>query len=309
MFRFLYVTDLHGWAGGYEAVLQTALDRGIKLIVNGGDMLPKGGAHDLQTQRLFLEEFMPQHMESLAAAGVEVFAMFGNDDMACLLPDWRDVLEAHANAHDLTDGWRRVGQAPSTQGGSGQGGAGQGFILRGCPFVPDVPFALKDWAVLDTPDFQRPSQYAPPVLSTLGGYEPIDDVEGFFRSRGTLADRLERLAAEAPSLERAILVTHSPPFGTGTGCIAIGGWDVGSKAVRKWIDRHQPLLTLHGHIHESPEVTGVHTARLGRTVVHQPGQVGRGAVIFSVVTIEGGQEGDQVSIERLVVPIRGRRTW
>jgi hypothetical protein len=171
--------------------------------------------------------------------------------------------------------------------------------------VPDVPFGLKDWAVLDAPDFQRPSQYASPVLSTLDGYEPIDDIDGFFRSRGTLADRLERLAAEARSMDRAILVTHAPPYGTRTGCIAIGGWDVGSKAVRRWIEQHQPLLTLHGHIHESPEVTGVHTARVGRTVVHQPGQVGRGAVIFSVVAIEG----DEVNIERLVVPVRGRRSW
>lgn len=302
MFRFLYVTDLHGWAGGYEAVLQTALDRGIKLIVNGGDMLPKGGRRDLQTQRLFLEEFMPQHLESLAAAGVEMFAMFGNDDMACLLPDWREVLDAHANAHDLMDRWHRVGPGGAEEEG---GGGQEEFILRGCPFVPDVPFGLKDWAVLDTPDFQRPSQYTSPVLSTLEGYQPIEDIDGFFRSRGTLADRLERLAAEAPSMARAILVTHSPPLGTGTGCIAIGGWDVGSKAVRRFIEHHQPLLSLHGHIHESPEVTGIHTARLGRCVVHQPGQVGRGAVIYSVLTIEG----DDVSIERLVVPVRGRRTW
>ncbi len=41
---------------------------------------------------------------------------------------------------------------------------------------------------------------------------------------------------------------------------------VGSAAVRALIDRHQPLLGLHGHIHEARGV-----ARLGRTVCINPG--------------------------------------
>jgi Icc-related predicted phosphoesterase len=68
-------------------------------------------------------------------------------------------------------------------------------------------------------------------------------------------------------------------------------------AVLRWINRHQPLLTLHGHIHESPDVTGRHAARLGRTVCHQPGQRGerQGLLVYSMVTIE---EARHVRIER-----------
>lgn len=38
--RLLYVTDLHGDKDIYNKILQLALDRNIKLIANGGDMLP-----------------------------------------------------------------------------------------------------------------------------------------------------------------------------------------------------------------------------------------------------------------------------
>jgi len=34
----------------------------------------------------------------------------------------------------------------------------------------------------------------------------------------------------------------------------------------------QPLLTLHGHIHESPDITGIWRNRAGRTWCVQPGQ-------------------------------------
>jgi len=41
---------------------------------------------------------------------------------------------------------------------------------------------------------------------------------------------------------------------------------VGSIAVRRFIEARQPLLTLHGHIHESARLTGAWQDRIGRTV-------------------------------------------
>jgi Icc-related predicted phosphoesterase len=49
---------------------------------------------------------------------------------------------------------------------------------------------------------------------------------------------------------------------------------VGSTAVRDAILKHQPLLSLHGHIHESKGVQ-----KLGRTTCINPGSVyGEGAL-------------------------------
>ena len=41
---------------------------------------------------------------------------------------------------------------------------------------------------------------------------------------------------------------------------------VGSVAIRRFIEECQPLLTLHGHIHESVRITGAFLDRIGRTV-------------------------------------------
>jgi Icc-related predicted phosphoesterase len=54
---------------------------------------------------------------------------------------------------------------------------------------------------------------------------------------------------------------------------------VGSKAVRRAIETYQPILSLHGHIHESRGV-----ATIGRTVCINPGSeypdgVLRGAIV------------------------------
>jgi Icc-related predicted phosphoesterase len=53
---------------------------------------------------------------------------------------------------------------------------------------------------------------------------------------------------------------------------------VGSTAVRTAIERHQPLLSLHGHIHESRGVQ-----RIGRTVCINPGSVYGEGILQGVI--------------------------
>jgi Icc-related predicted phosphoesterase len=42
---------------------------------------------------------------------------------------------------------------------------------------------------------------------------------------------------------------------------------VGSIAVRRFIEARRPLLTLHGHVHESARLSGRWQERLGRTLL------------------------------------------
>jgi Icc-related predicted phosphoesterase len=50
----------------------------------------------------------------------------------------------------------------------------------------------------------------------------------------------------------------------------------------KCFSKKKPKLSLHGHIHESPELTGIRNAKLGRMICIQPGQVDE----FTYVTID-----------------------
>ncbi len=278
MFRLIYVTDLHGWIEGYEQISEIAQEEEITAIVNGGDMLPH--AQDLIfTQRRFIEEYLHPYFEKLESAGISYYSMLGNDDCQAVLPDWQALVRTYPRLHDLTEGWMPLGD---------------GLAICGCNYIPDPPFRLKDWCVLDTRDYVRPPQHPNPIISRGGILEPVDDIDAFFRARPTLEDILDAIAERASAFERAVLVCHTPPHGMGMGNTG-PEVDVGSTAVRAWIEKHQPLLTLHGHIHESFRVTGTDTVQIGRTTVHQPGQERlAGRLVYSIVDIEA----DAVLVER-----------
>jgi len=77
--------------------------------------------------------------------------------------------------------------------------------------------------------------------------------------------------------------------------------EVGSKAIYNFLERNQPLLSLHGHIHESPETSGRWHAKLGDTLCIQPGQL----TPFTYVTIDLQTmelERHSVSSSRIAMP-------
>jgi Icc-related predicted phosphoesterase len=92
------------------------------------------------------------------------------------------------------------------------------------------------------------------------------------RRSPTIADALGALeAATAPAA--TVFVFHSPP--RDTACDLTGSRvHVGSRAMRRFIERHQPPLVLSGHIHESPRISNGYRDAIGRTVVVNPGQFG-----------------------------------
>jgi Icc-related predicted phosphoesterase len=108
-----------------------------------------------------------------------------------------------------------------------------------------------------------------------------------------LAERLEAVASEVRSPEWSIFNFHCPPYDTQIDQGPVLGEDmrmrstaggvemhpVGSTACRAVIERYQPLLGFHGHLHESRG-----TFKLGRTVCINPGSeysegVLRGALV------------------------------
>ena len=93
-----------------------------------------------------------------------------------------------------------------------------------------------------------------------------------------LGERIEAMAKQVPDQSRAIFNLHCPPFKSGLDeapaidadlKLLHGGRalrPVGSTAVRQAIEKHQPLLSLHGHIHESKGAV-----KLGKTLSINPG--------------------------------------
>jgi Icc-related predicted phosphoesterase len=62
-----------------------------------------------------------------------------------------------------------------------------------------------------------------------------------------------------------------PPTGVNLDVCSAGDRP-GSKAVTQFLAREQPLLSLHGHIHELYYMTGIWKAQIGNTTAIQVGQ-------------------------------------
>ncbi len=93
-----------------------------------------------------------------------------------------------------------------------------------------------------------------------------------------LGERIEAMASQVSDASKAIFNLHCPPFKSGLDeapaidadlRLLHGGRalrPVGSTAVREAIERHQPLISLHGHIHESKGAV-----KIGKTLSINPG--------------------------------------
>jgi len=95
-----------------------------------------------------------------------------------------------------------------------------------------------------------------------------------------LGKKIEEMASQVKNMKKAIFNFHVPPYSSQLDTAPEIDADlkpvvyrgemkmipVGSTAVRSAIERHQPLLGLHGHIHESRG-----TFNIGRTLCINPG--------------------------------------
>lgn len=110
---------------------------------------------------------------------------------------------------------------------------------------------------------------------------------------------VDQMVARLENVETAVFNLHPPPYGTAldpaprldenlqvvTSSGATVMDHVGSKAVTSVIERHQPLLSLHGHIHESAG-----RVLIGRTTAINPGsEYGEGVLKGAIVRIGGGR--------------------
>jgi len=108
-----------------------------------------------------------------------------------------------------------------------------------------------------------------------------------------LAERIEAVVRQLKNVEQAVFNLHVPPHGTNldiapeldenlTPKLSLtGGFKmvpVGSTAVRAAIEKYQPLVGLHGHIHESRSAQ-----KIGRTLCINPGSEYGEGVLRGVV--------------------------
>ena len=252
-----FVSDLHGRIGRYQTLFEAVLREKPGAVFIGGDFLPHAWqAHKTLDfpHRDFINDFLVKNLlelrRELGEAYPRVFLIMGNDDARI---EEAAVLDAAARGVWEYIHQRRVGFGE--------------FTIYGYAYVPPTPFRLKDWERYDVSRYTDPDAVSPEE-----GWRtyPVSEQEIKYL---TIKDDLGRFT-ENQDMARAIFLFHTPPYQTKLDLSARGGkmidhvpldCHLGSIAVRRFIEARQPLLTLHGHVHESARVSGSWRDRIGRT--------------------------------------------
>ncbi len=300
----IYTVDIHGSEKLYKALFKISLLENANSIVIGGDILPKYSTDDLiEVQKKFIRTKLIQMFKKFKKENpsVTVYLMMGNDDFKVNMTLLEDG--ARKGYFKLLD--MKVHKLNNQ------------FNICGYSHVPPLPFLMKDWQKHDTKktrglsdecdekfreliickDEQRKKlekEYLL-LLSELGYTRHIHHytVEGLLSAEKndetTIEDNLKSLAKKS-NPKKTIFVIHAPPWNTNLDMVYPDGSHIGSKAVREFIEREQPMLTLHGHAHESYEITGQFKEVVGKTVSINPGSEYNkdklNAVIFDVYNLK-----------------------
>ena len=252
MKKAFFVSDLHGSKNRYEKLFSKIETDTPELLFIGGDILPHLRITDHEE---FIKSFLlPEFSKLKTKLGDKypaVYLILGNDD-----PRSSEYLIAEATESNY---WHYMHQRKIQHGA---------FTIYGYAYIPPTPFLLKDWERYDVSRFVDPGCIHP--IDGIRTVDPDEDIE-----YATIKDHLDEMTKD-DDLSKAVFLFHSPPYQTKLDRAALDGKSfdhvpldvhVGSIAIRRFIEKRQPLLTLHGHIHESTEITGSWKDTIGETLM------------------------------------------
>ena len=284
--KVFFATDIHGSEVCWRKFLNAAAFYKVDLVVLGGDVTGKamvpivahpGGRWQVtvrgQAYTLESEQELEEIKKQIRNAG-SYPAMVSPDELQEMsntegAVDRRFTVEMTQSLDrwlDMADGKLRGGDIPCILNGGNDDIWEIDDIIEQSPCV-----SFGEGKMLDLDGFS---------LVSMGWTNPTPWDTFREAPEPELAGKIEAVVSQIPDMERAIFNFHAPPYGTGLDEAPAlddnlrpmhGGAvmkPVGSTAVRDAILKHQPMLSVHGHIHESRAVK-----KMGRTLAINPGSV------------------------------------
>ncbi|MDR0344913.1 MAG: hypothetical protein LBI49_17730 [Nocardiopsaceae bacterium] len=283
--RIFFATDIHGSEVCWRKFLNAAAFYQADMVILGGDVTGKVMV-PITSHQGYWEVVIGGETRRLESreelAGAERQIRNRGSYPAIMTPDELDWLKGQEHAIDqrfatemtrsldrwldMADGKLKGGSVPCVLNGGNDDIFQIDDIIEQSPCV-----SFGEGKVIDLGGFQ---------LASMGWTNPTPWDTFREAPEEELTAKIDEVAAKIPDMNRAIFNFHAPPHGTGLDeAPALDGSlrpvhggavmkPVGSTAVRQAILGYQPLLSVHGHIHESRGV-----ARLGRTLAVNPGSV------------------------------------
>ena len=247
----IFISDIHGKKKHYEKLFEIIKKEKPDGVFLGGDLLPNqfidSGLESFIKKQIFSEI---KKIKNSINKEIRFFIILGNDDprfyeKLFVSTDRKKLINyMHNKTVDFKD-----------------------FFVTGYAYVPPTPFQLKDWEKYDVSRFVDVGAVSPEAgIRTI--YISKDEIKD-----STIAEDLENLYKKS-AVEKTIYLFHSPPYNSYLDRAALDDkkldyapFDVhiGSIAIQRFINTKQPLLTLHGHAHESSSLTGHWKEKIGNT--------------------------------------------
>ncbi len=253
-----FVSDLHGNTRRYHKLFERIAIEKPDAVFIGGDILPSG-LYSFTKEHLVPEEFIDDFLtgrlvelkEKLKTLFPRIFLIMGNDDGKAYEP--------------LVTGLEKKGLISYVHN---KKMVFETYTVYGYANVPPTPFMLKDWERYDVSRYVDPG-CVPPEEGAF-----TVEVNKKHLPYLTIKKDLDELSGQE-DLSKAIFLFHTPPYKTTLDRAGLDGKffehvpldvHVGSIAVERFIKERQPLITLHGHIHESTSITGHWKEKIGNTL-------------------------------------------
>ena len=253
--KCLFISDLHGNESKYDRLFQYIAGSPPNALFLGGDLTRSiMNISSKKSNNNFFSSYILTELQKLKKSLKElypqIYIILGNDDSKIFEDEvidiekyglWHYIHEKHVKWMD--------------------------YDIFGYSYIPPTPFLLKDWERYDVSRFIEPGSIAPEDgIISFGDKDPENKYK-------TIKLDLENIA-NGKNLNRSIFLFHSPPYKT---LLDRGDLDgrlidhvavdvhLGSIAIRDFIRKYQPVLTMHGHVHESTRLTGSWKDIIGRT--------------------------------------------
>ncbi len=251
MTKAFFVSDLHGKKDRVEKLINKVREEKPEIVFIGGDILPHSFKNSMDNEDFIADFLIPELLilkKELGGIYPVILIILGNDDPK--------TEEYYINCGEKFGVWHYIHNKHFTY---------KDYRIFGYNYVPPTPFRLKDWEKYDVSRYVDPGSIPPEE-----GKHSTPDA-GRPHNGDTIAKDLEYLSAEYP-MNKSVFLFHAPPYQTNLDRAALDGKiidhapldvHVGSIAIKKFIEKKKPAVTLHGHVHESARITGEWMEKIG----------------------------------------------
>jgi Icc-related predicted phosphoesterase len=283
--KLFFVTDLHGSEICWKKFLNAGAFYKADAVILGGDVTGKAMVPIVQRASGVWNASLQDHLETLQTESEVVefskrvmnrgyYPITVSEEEYRALSEDEDLVDKRFKEAMIVGTERWIAMAEDKL-------AGTGIRVIACPANDDM-FEIDDLLagarVVETGDEDHPIQLGDFTMVSMGWTNPTPWHTFREEEEPELAVRIERALSAADDPSTTIFNFHAPPYGSkldnapalNPDLTYVSGGQalkpVGSTSVRDAVQRFQPLLSLHGHIHESKGAT-----RIGKTLALNPG--------------------------------------